>query len=148
MSRFRQAILAGLAVLVSCMLAGCAGIMADSASDTKLWQGTWTIVSSISNGEPQKGDLQWIVDGDHYTVRRNGHLYAEPNNFTLDAGEKQIEVFRHDVPPGTLGATVKGIYEISQDSLRVCYDPAGREYPSSFDAGAGSHRVLYVFQRR
>jgi hypothetical protein len=42
---------------------------------------------------------------------------------------------------------LKGIYQISGDSLTVCYDLTGQRYPTSFDAKPGSRQVLYHFRR-
>ena len=42
---------------------------------------------------------------------------------------------------------MKGIYEITGETLRVCYDLTGGRYPKSFDAGAGSGQVVYEFRR-
>jgi uncharacterized protein (TIGR03067 family) len=119
----------------------------DSTADAKKWQGTWKLVSSSYDGAPQMADMEWIVDGDHYTIRLNGQSHQDPYNFKLDASRKQIDVIHHETPPGTYGGEVKGIYEINGDSLTVCYDLTGQQYPTSLDAKHGSRRVLYQFRR-
>ena len=102
----------GWLVFLGCLLAGCKAIsVADSADDTKQWQGTWKLVASTYDGEPQMADMEWIVDGDHYNIRLNGHLHEDLNWFKLDASRKQIDVFHHETPPGTYGGKLKGIYE-------------------------------------
>jgi uncharacterized protein (TIGR03067 family) len=129
-------------------LAGCGTTQAaDPAQDAKLWQGTWKMVHCIWNGEPQPGNVQWIVNGDSYVIRLNQQTHTDPYPFKLDAGQKHIDVDHHDTPKGTWGGKLKGIYEISGDTLKVCYDLTGARYPSSFDAAAGSRQVLYEFQR-
>jgi len=134
--------------MLSCLLSGClAAPAADKSDDTAKWQGTWKLASCSWNGEPQMGDVQWIVDGDHYNIRLDGQLRADPCTLKLDASQNQIDVFHHDTPSGTFGGKLKGIYEIKGDSFKVCYDLTGQQYPESFDAGPGSRRVLYQFQR-
>jgi uncharacterized protein (TIGR03067 family) len=93
-------------------------------------------------------DMEWIVDGDHYTIRLNGVSHEDPNMFKLDESRKQIDVFHHETPPGTYGGKLKGIYQVSDDSLTVCYDLTGQRYPTSFDANRGSRQVLYQFRRK
>ena len=138
----------GSVVLLGVLLANCRAVSsADSADDTKKWQGTWKMVSCTYDGEPQSADMEWIVDGDRYTIRLNGQSNVDPYMFKLDAGRKRIDVFHHETPAGTSGGSVKGIYEISEDSLRVCYDLTNQRYPESFDAKRGSRQVLYVFRR-
>jgi len=138
----------GLILLTLSLLAGCRAVAGgDSADDTKNWQGTWKLVSTIYDGQPQTADMEWIVDGDHYTIRLDGQSHQDPYTFTLDASRKQIDVFHHETPAGTYGGKLKGIYAVSSDSLTVCYDLMGQAYPQSFDANRGSRQVLYTFQR-
>src|SRR5271154_5583833 len=137
----------GWLMLLSCLLAGCRTPTADSADDTNQWQGTWKMVSCTYDGEPQTADMEWIVDGDHYTIRLDQQSHQDPYISTRDGSHKQIDVFHHDTPPGTYGGTLKGIYKVSGDSLTVCYDLTGQGYPQSLDASRGSRRVLYHFQR-
>jgi uncharacterized protein (TIGR03067 family) len=132
-----------LSVLFVCCLTARA---ADKSDDTAKWQGTWKMVSCIANGEPQSGDVQWVVEGNRYTVRIQGKS-METSKITLDASQKHVDIFHHDTPKGTYGGKLKGIYEIKADSLKVCYDLTGERYPKSFDAGPGSRQALYQFQR-
>ena len=90
--------------------------------------------------------MEWIVDGDHYNIRLNGVSNADPYMFKIDASRKRIDVFHHETPPGTSGGSLKGIYEISDDSLTVCYDLTDQRYPESLEAKRGSRQVLYKFR--
>ena len=135
-----------LAVVI-CLTCASVASAADKTDDTRNWQGTWSMVSCTWNGEPQNGNVQWIVEGDHYTIsmdRKSGH---DPYNFKLDPSKKQIDVFHHETPKGTWGGSMKGIYEIKGDTLKVCYELKGERYPKSFEAGAGSGQVIYQFKR-
>jgi uncharacterized protein (TIGR03067 family) len=134
--------------LFACLLAGC-GVSraATDVDDTQAWQGTWKLVSYMANGESQMVDMQWIVNGDHYTIRLDRQSGVDPYAFKLDPQQKHIDVTHHDTPKGTYGGRLKGIYDIQGNSLKVCYDLKGQRYPRSFDAGRGSAQVLYQFQR-
>ena len=111
----------GLLLLLGYLLAACrVGFIADSAGDTRTWQGTWRLVACTYDGAPQMADMEWIVDGDHYTIRLNGQSHGDPYTFKLDESRKEIDVFHHETPPGTYGGKMKGIYEISGGSLIVC----------------------------
>ena len=135
-------------VLLGCILAACrVAVIAGSSDDTEKWQGIWRMVSTTYDGEPQMADMEWIVDGDHYTIRLNGQSHVDPYTIKLDPSRKHIDVFHHETPPGTYGGSLKGIYDISGDSLTVCYDLTGQRYPESFNANRGSRQVLYKFQR-
>src|SRR5262249_16864069 len=147
-------------ILFVCLLAGCGAnpatdeasreggnAAADGAADASAWQGTWKLVSCVADGESQIADLQWVVDGDHYPIRLEEKAGTDPYPFTLDPEQKRIEVNHHETPEGTYGGRLRGIYEVRGDSLKVCYDLKGQQYPESFDAPRGSKRVLYQFQR-
>jgi uncharacterized protein (TIGR03067 family) len=132
--------------LVFLLLAACrAGF--GSADDVKQWQGTWKMVACTYEGQPQTADMEWVVNGNHYNIRLDHQLHRDPYMFKLNATQKHIDVFHHWTPPGTYGGSLKGIYEISGDTLTVCYDLTGQQYPTSFDANPGSRRVLYKFRR-
>ena len=92
-------------------------------------------------------DMQWIVNGDHYTICLNRNPGADPYPIQLDPKLKHINVHHHDTPQGTYGGHLKGIYEIQANSLKVCYDMKGQRFPESFDAARGSGQVVYRFQR-
>ena len=89
-------------------------------------------------------DMEWIVDGDRYTIRLNGHINEDPHMLKLDASRKHVDVFHHWTP-GTYGGKLKGIYEINGDSLIVCYDLTGQGYPKSFDVKRGSRQGFTDF---
>jgi uncharacterized protein (TIGR03067 family) len=142
----------GSLALLVCLLAGCRALSTgNSADDTKKIQGTWKLVGSTYNGGPQMADMEWIIDGDHYTIRLDGQQHRDPYFFKLNASRKQIDVFHHETPPGTYGGKLKGIYEIGRDSLgdslKVCFDLTGEQYPKSFDANRGSRQLVYEFRR-
>ena len=40
-----------------------------------------------------------------------------------------------------------GIYEISGDTLKVCFDPEGKKRPTEFKTEAGAPTVLVVHKR-
>jgi len=50
------------------------------------------------NGEPQPGDVQWIVQGDYYVIRLNQQTHTDPYPFKLDVSQKHVDVDHHDTP--------------------------------------------------
>lgn len=136
-------------ILFASLFAGCGtSHSASEAEDQRAWQGTWKLVSCVANGAAEKGDVQWVVSGDHYTICLNRQKGTDPYPFKLDAKQKRIDVHHHDTPAGTYGGHLKGIYEVRGNSLKVCYDLKGQRYPSAFDAGPGSAQVVYQFLRQ
>jgi len=156
----RLAAVGCLLIVSSCSLIGCgednsaraqkAGNKAEAAAPTDdigQWQGTWKVVATSYDGAPQAGDVQWVVEGDRYRIRLDGKLHQDPHMIMLDARSKRIDVFHHEVPKGTYGGSLKGIYEIKENRLRVTYDLTNRQYPTSFETKMGSRLVSYEFER-
>jgi uncharacterized protein (TIGR03067 family) len=136
-------------ILFPCLLAGCGtNPAAREADDTRAWQGTWKLVSCVANGQSESGNVEWVVKSDLYTITIDGKSGRDPYTFKLDPKQKQIDVFHHDTPKGTYGGQLKGIYDIQGDSLKVCYDLKGQQYPKSFDAARSSGQVVYQFRRK
>jgi uncharacterized protein (TIGR03067 family) len=136
-----------LALVIGLILAAGIARAVDKTDETRNWQGTWNMVSCTWNGEPQNGNVQWIVKGDQYTIWMDHKSGQDPHTFKLDPSKKQIDVFHHETPKGTWGGSLKGIYEIKGDTLKVCYDLKGERYPKGFEAGPGSGQVVYQFKR-
>lgn len=117
--------------------------------DAKKLQGTWKLTRAIFNGEPQSGDAGLTIDGDKYIMTYEGN--DTPNVFKLDtAGPNTIWVFHHENPlasQGFWGGTLTGIYELSGDRLRICFDLTGRTYPRTFAAGKGSGQGIFEYRR-
>jgi uncharacterized protein (TIGR03067 family) len=136
-----------LIAILGIAVAGC-NQLGSSANDLQALQGTWTMVETTYNGQPQPGKMQWVVEGNQYRIRVDQGLNPDPYQFTLDAEHRRIDVFHHDTPPGTYGGKLKGIYKLSGDSLTVCYDLTATHYPDSYKAPPGSRRVVYQFRRQ
>lgn len=139
--------------IAASMLNGCSSSalvhVYSPEEDAKKMQGRWRITAAISNGERTSGDAVLSIDGDRYVMTANGA--SESSTFTLGAGGPHtIRVFHHENPlagQGFYGGTLTGIYELSGNRLRICFDGTGREYPKKFDASRGSHRLIYELVR-
>ena len=116
-------------------------------------QGTWKMDRATFNGLAMMNDVRWVFDGDHMTVvlkgNYNGGVRSE---FQLGTGDSPntILIKSFDNPlasQGYSGGSYTGIYKLSGDRLKVCYDMSGRQYPKNFDAGKGTGRMSYEFTR-
>jgi len=116
-------------------------------------QGTWKMDRATFNGQPMMNDVRWVFDSDHMTVvlrgNYNGGVRSE---FQLGTGDSPntilIKYFDNPLASqGYTGGSYPGIYKLSGDKLKVCYDMTGRQYPKNFDAGKGTGRMSYEFTR-
>jgi uncharacterized protein (TIGR03067 family) len=147
--RMLTMVLAGsLLVMNGCSKVGLLSTY-NPVEDAKKMQGTWKLTAATANGETESGDASLTIDGDKYVMTFQGT--DTTSVFKLGtAGPHTIWVFHHENPlasQGFWGGTLTGIYELSGDRLRICFDLTGRQYPKSFDASKGSRRGIFEYVR-
>jgi uncharacterized protein (TIGR03067 family) len=128
---------------------GGTGARADDKADVdkelKKFQGTWTFESVETGGkeipaEEFKG-VTITFEGARYTVKKGAEVIQVATQ-KLDASKspKTIDVTVAEGP--NKGTVIPGIYEISGDTLRVCFDPEGKKRPTEFKAASGSQTLV------
>ena len=157
-------LLAGSLVLTGCSHNKTAGtvhsqeVSADQAAsstadDHEQLQGTWKMDGAVFNGQQMMNDVRWIIDSDHLTIVMHGNTPGGVRaEYELGTGDNPntilIKLFNNPLADkGYAGGSFTGIYKLSGDKLKVCYDMTGRQYPKNFDAGKGSGRMSYEFTR-
>jgi uncharacterized protein (TIGR03067 family) len=153
MNRFRI----GLAVLycaVGFAASGVAGAVAGDKGNVekelKKFQGTWTVELVEAEGKEIpianfKG-MTVNFEGDKYTVKIGDQLIQAATQ-KLDPS-KSPKTLDTTVAEGVgKGTVILGIYEISGDTLKVCFDPEGKKRPTEFKTAAGSQTTLAVYKR-
>ena len=123
---------------------------ANVEKELKKFQGAWTFESVEADGKEQpaaefKG-MTVTFEGDKYTVKK-GDEVIQVGRQKLDPSRspKAIDV---TVTEGlSKGAIMLGIYEISGDTLKVCFDPEGKKRPNEFKSAAGSQTFVNVHKR-
>jgi uncharacterized protein (TIGR03067 family) len=133
---------------------GGSGILADDKAELekelRKFQGTWTFQSSESGGkELPAGDLKGLIvifEGDKHTVK-NGDEVIQVGTQKLDTSKspKTIDVTMTEGP--NKGAVMLGIYEIDEDTLKVCFDPQGKKRPTQFKSAPDSENFVNVHKR-
>ena len=134
---------------------GGAGAQADNKADVetelKRFQGTWTFESVEVGGEKLPGDLfrgmTVTYEGDKYSVKM-GDTVVEAATLRLDPSKspKALDSTVTDGPDK--GRVHLCIYEISPDTLKVCFpEGEGKKRPREFKTAPGSQTVLVVHKR-
>jgi uncharacterized protein (TIGR03067 family) len=123
---------------------------ADVEKELKKFQGTWTFASVEAGGKEAPADdfkgMTVTFEGDRYTVKK-GDEVIQAGTQKLDPSQspKAIDV---KVAEGlNKGALMLGIYEISGDTLKVCFDPEGKRRPTEFKSASGSQTFVAVHRR-
>jgi uncharacterized protein (TIGR03067 family) len=94
-------------------------------------------------------DAGLTINGDKYIMTYQGTDTSSV--FKLEtAGHHTIWVFHHENPlasQGLWGGTLNGIYELSDNRLRICLDLTGRQYPKSLEASKDSACGIFEYVR-
>jgi uncharacterized protein (TIGR03067 family) len=123
---------------------------ADVQKELKKLQGTWTFESVEVGGKKESAaDFKGMTvtfEGDKFTVKK-GDEVIQVGTEKLDPSKspKTVDV---TVAEGlNKGAVMLGIYEISGDTLKVCFDPEGKKRPTEFKSAFGSQTFVNVHKR-
>lgn len=136
-----------LAVLAIGLLLGADDKKDAAKKDLDALQGEWTLASGERNGEKIPEDvaksLKRTVQGNKSTVTRDGETLAQ-GTVTLDPTQKPKAI---DVKLEGADTVIKGIYELSGDTFKICYGGPGEERPKEFTAKEGSGHTLGVWKK-
>ncbi|MGO9924135.1 MAG: TIGR03067 domain-containing protein [Isosphaeraceae bacterium] len=132
---------------------GGTGARADDNEDVKQelkkFQGTWTFESIETGGkEIPAAEFKGITvtfEGDKYAVKK-GDEVIEAATQKLDPSKSPKTLDATVTEGPNQGAVILGIYEISGDTLKVCFDPEGKKRPMQFKTASGS-QTLVVHKR-
>jgi uncharacterized protein (TIGR03067 family) len=112
-------------------------------------EGTWKVESAEAGGRKiESGDLMEIVvkiTGGRYEVKIKDKLDA--GTMTVDETQKPKTMDATDTEGDDVGKVVKAIYELSGDTLRVCYTLDGGERPKEFATKEGSPVLMLTYKR-
>jgi uncharacterized protein (TIGR03067 family) len=123
---------------------------AEVEKEIKKFQGAWTFQYVEAGGNEVPADqfkgITVSFDGDKYTVK-NGAELIQAATMKLDPS-KSPKTFDVTVVEGPYkGVVILGIYEISGDTLKECFDPEGKQRPTEFKTASGSQTTLAVLKR-
>jgi uncharacterized protein (TIGR03067 family) len=122
---------------------------ADVAKELEKFRGAWTFESvGVGGKEVSAAEFKGVTvtfAGDKYTVKK-GDDVIQAATLKLDPS-RSPKAFDVTVAEGpNKGMVLPGIYEISGDTLKVCFDPEGKERPTQFQGATGA-QTLVVHKR-
>jgi uncharacterized protein (TIGR03067 family) len=122
---------------------------ADEKSELKKLQGNWAPVS-LEMGAQKFPDerakaIALTIAGNEYTVTVSGQ--ADKGTLKLDpaAKPKAMDIVGTDGP--NKGRTFPAIYELSGDTLTICYALEGKDRPTEFKTRPGTPLFLVIYKR-
>ncbi|HVV01436.1 MAG TPA: family 16 glycoside hydrolase [Verrucomicrobiae bacterium] len=131
-------------------LKNLAGNTSASAGDLKRMQGAWQVAGIEVGGEEAPAEsvtnIEVHISGEKFKVLNLGSDAA--GTFVLDSTQmpRQIEIHPESGPDA--GQVWPGIYELENNSMKVCYSRIASRRPSSLQTGTDADLVLITYNRK
>jgi uncharacterized protein (TIGR03067 family) len=139
-------------ILAVSLLAGCA-LAARAADDLQAMSGTWKPAKAELAGQPLPPPVLMAIalkmDGANYEVIVVTEKGPSPDKgtVTIDPVAKPKGMTVTGVTGPNAGKTFPAIYELTGDTLRICYDLSGANRPTEFKTAPGTKLYLVDYQR-
>ncbi|HVK07801.1 MAG TPA: TIGR03067 domain-containing protein [Gemmataceae bacterium] len=121
----------------------------DKADEWKGLTGTWAVAKATLGGADTTEVLATarlvLVDG-KYSLTLGEQV--DQGTVTLALGKKPKEMDIEGTEGPNKGKKYRAIYELSGDTLKVCYALEGETRPSEFESKAGSKTFLVAYKRK
>ena len=112
-------------------------------------QGTWLPRSAELDGEKLSDQdiksIKLVVTDDKYKVTVGDSV--DEGTFTLDTSSDPRGMEIKGTSGPNKGKTIPAIYELKEDTLKVCYNLEGKDRPTEFKTNAGSKFYLVTYKR-
>jgi uncharacterized protein (TIGR03067 family) len=143
-------------VCVSMLVWLCGGALAlgegagKTEDDSKRMQGTWRPVAAKLGGselpdEVRKTIKLVVTDGKYaVTVGREG---TDEGTIKLDPAQKPRAMDIVGTKGPNKGKTIPAIYELTDGTLRICYDLGGKARPTEFQSKPETQLFLVTYER-
>lgn len=140
-----------LCAVAIAFLAAAGTVPADGQDDLKKLEGTWRFVSHEMQGKaatPEQLEKMSITfAGDKFAVSVDGKVVQAGMN-KLDPAKKPAQVDAAVTEGQGKDTTMLGIYELKEDTMKVCFDLQGKERPTSFTAKASQMSAVIKREKK
>jgi uncharacterized protein (TIGR03067 family) len=124
--------------------------LAADQPDDKAIQGSWMPIKAELAGQPMSDAVLKMIslkltDG-KYEVSVGGK--PDLGTYTLDPNTKPKSITVTGTDGPNRGKTFPSIYELKDDTLRICYDLSGKQRPQEFKSVAGTKLYLVTYRRK
>ena len=118
--------------------------------DIGLFQGEWTMVSGAADGVPIPdyvfNQIRQVFTGAQMTGTISGTMYWKVN-FAIDPSKSPKTIDYEIIGGPAAGAKQLGIYELNDDTCKLCVGKLNGERPKDFDAGPGTGNTTSTWKR-
>jgi uncharacterized protein (TIGR03067 family) len=136
---------------VAALSLGLAAAADDKAAKDELekFTGTWRGVSVVRDGKdvpkPEAEAVRLVVAGEKYTLTEGGEAIEGTHKLDATKKPKEIDAVRTKGP--NKGETLRGVYELTEDTFVVCFAAPGKDRPKELKAEGGPGLRVLAFKR-
>jgi uncharacterized protein (TIGR03067 family) len=121
-----------------------------ATDDQKALQGEWIPAKAELAGQPMPEAVLKTI-----SLKLNKNEYealvagkSDKGTWAIDPGAKPKGMTVKGVKGPNAGKTFPAIYEVDGDTLRICYDLAGKKRPTEFKTKADTKLYLVTYKRK
>ena len=110
-------------------------------------EGTWTKDSWEYKGQPQIAAAagRYVFKGDKFTYFAEDKEHYK-GTVKLDPAKQFIDLAITD--GADKGTSMLGLYELKEDTLRICFGPGGEKRPKELKTAADSDTKIWTYKRK
>jgi uncharacterized protein (TIGR03067 family) len=137
---------------VAALSFGLAAAVADDKAgkdELEKFTGTWKGVSVVRDGKdvpkPEAEAVRLVVAGEKYTLTEGSEAIEGTHKLDPTKKPKEIDAVRTKGP--NKGVTLRGVYELTDDTFVVCFAAPGKDRPKELKAEGGPGLRVLAFKR-
>ena len=137
---------------VAALSFGLAAAAADDKAakdELEKFTGTWKGVSVVRDGKdvpkPEAEAVRLVVAGEKYTLTEGSEAIEGTHKLDPTKKPKEIDAVRTKGPHK--GETLRGVYELTDDTFVVCFAAPGKDRPKELKAEGGPGLRVLAFKR-
>src|SRR5215213_3874489 len=120
----------------------------EKADEWKGLKGTWKVEKAVLMGNDSTAVFVSVVlrmDEGKYAVSFGGQ--EDKGTLTLDSAKKPKQMVIKTTEGANKDKTIRAIYELDGDTLKVCYDLDGKDPPATFESKADTNTLFVTYKR-
>jgi uncharacterized protein (TIGR03067 family) len=120
--------------------------------DDKTLNGIWSPTEAVLGGQllppPALKKITLGIAGAKYEVTVEGEPEPDQGTSTLNTNVSPKTMTITSTNGPNRGKTFPAIYELKDDTLRICYDLSGQKHPTDFKSVKGTQLYLVTYKRK
>ncbi len=138
-----------LCLVIGWTSTSCACWQAEFSNRDGIWKPTMAVLGGMPLPVELLNAISLKLNGEHYVVTINGKTESDSGICVVDATTVPQRMTIKSTEGANKGKTLLAIFEITgDDSMRVCYDLAGKAFPVEFKSEAANPMHYLVEYRR